>query len=234
MKKILCILLALVCAFSIVSCNNGNGGTNNDNNGGDNGGGEKIEIGNPLEEVVAASRPTKIVTKVTYVYPNDDQRSKYDLDGLYSLEINGSDSKFAYDYKLFAIPGEGEADVPVKSVVGTIYFKDGKIFVAEGEGWENISSQTVNKSFNLLKNRFKTYEKSEDEKTLTATITADNIEDVIGYSLSAKGDITVVVTTDGVYMRGVTISYKSAEGADVTIDTSYSYNDITIEFPTAE
>ncbi len=226
MKKILCVLIALCCAFSIVSCNT-NGGTGDSGDGGGN-----IEIGNPLEEVVAASQPTKIVTQLTYMFSGVHALAGQDLNGMYSLEIDGADSKFTYDYKRIASPAEGASDwiVPVS---GVIYFKDGKILLAEGDGWESISSETVNRKFDLNKNFFKTYEKSADEKTLTATLTSSNAESVLGYSVSAAGDITVVVTTDGVFMRGITISYVSTEGASVTINTSYSYNDITIEFPTA-
>lgn len=230
MKKILCILTALVCAFSIVSCT-GNGG--GDDNGGNNGGGAKVEIGNPLEEVVAASSPTKIVTRVTYIFRDGDPRYGADLNGDYSLEIDENNAIFTYDFNTIATPEEGLEDW-IKTVDGKIYFKDGKVSVTEGDEWDTISATTVNRKFELLKNRFKTYEKSEDEKTLTATITGSNIEGVIGYSISALGDISLVLTTDGVYMRGVTISYTSIEGANVTIDTSYSYNDITLDFPTAE
>ena len=222
MKKILCMLTALACAFSIVSCDALLGG-----NGGD---GVVGEIGNPLEEVVLASAPTKIVTKVSYVYPAGNNKYGWDLDGDYTLEIDGNNSIFKYDFNTTASIEEG-ADGSIKTVKGTIYFKDGMVLLAEGDAWESISAQTVNRKFTLVKNRFKTYEKSADEKTLTATITGSNIDSVIGYTLSAEGDITVVVTTDGIYMRSVTISYKSQDGANVTISTSYSYNQIILDFP---
>lgn len=228
MKKILCMLTALACAFSIVSCNVG-GGTGD---GGDNGG-PKVEVGNPIEDVVVASSPTKIVTKVTYLYPDGDIRYGTDLNGDYSLEIDGDDAIFRYDYNTFATIEEG-ADNWIKTVAGTVYYKDGKVSVTDGEVWDAIPAIAVNRRFQLLKNHFKTYEKSEDEKTLTATITGSNIAGVIGYEISAIGDISFVLTTDGIYMRSITISYTSLEGAVVTIDTSYSYNEITLDFPSAE
>ena len=224
MKKILCVLIALCCAFSIVSCNNNGGGTSNPGDGGN------TEIGNPLEDVVAASQPTKIVTQLAYMFSGVHDLAGQDLNGMYSLEIDGADSKFTYDYKRLATPEDGASDYIVP-VSGAIYFKDGKILLAEGNEWESISAETINQKFNLNKNLFKTYEKSTDEKTLTATLTSSNAEYVLGYSVSAAGDVTVVVTTDGVFMRGITISYVSTQGANVTINTSYSYNDITIEFP---
>lgn len=228
MKKILCMLTALICAFSIVSCNNGGGTEDGGNEGGPN-----IEIGNPIEDVVAASSPTKIVTKVTYIYPDGDARYGADLNGDYSLEIDGNDAIFRYDYNTFATVEEG-ADSWIKTVAGAVYYKDGKVSVTEGEEWDAIPAMPVNRKFELLKNHFKTYVKSEDEKTLTATITGSNIEGVLGYEISAIGDISFVLTTDGIYMRSITISYTSLEGAAVTIDTSYSYNDITLDFPSAE
>ena len=218
MKKILCLLIALSCAFSLIACGDGDGGT--------------PEIGNPLEEVVASSAPTKIVTLVTYAFADTDPRSEADLNGTYVLEMNGSDSIFTYDYNTFATPEEGLDDW-VKNISGKIYVKDGQVST-DGVEWEAASAETINTKFNLVKDSFKTYTKSADEKTLTATITGDNIESVIGYEISATGDITVVVTTDGYYMRSVVISYTSTEGASVIIDTSYSYNELTLNFPAAE
>lgn len=218
MKKILCLLIALACAFSLVACNGG--------------GDDDIEIGNPLEEVVTSSNPTKIVTLVTYAYPESDPRSEADLNGRYVLEIDGADSIFTYDYNTFASVEEGLDDW-VKTISGTIYQQNGQIST-DGDEWEAVSAETINTKFNLVRDSFKTYTKSADEKTLTATITGENIESVIGYAIAADGDITVVVTTDGYYMRSVVITYKSQQGANVTINTSYSYNDLTLDFPSAE
>ena len=220
MKKILCMLVALACVFSIVACDF-SGGSNNDGN--------QIEIGNPLEEVVSASKPTKVVSLTKYLYPESHPFANEDFDGFYSLEIDGEDAIFSYDYKTLAAVEDVE-DGPIKPVVGHIYFKGGKIST-DGDAWEVVSPETLTFTLNLLKNRFKTYEKSEDEKTLTATITSENLETVIGYKLSADGDISFVLKTDGVFLRRITISYKSVTGADVIIDTSYTYNDITLDFP---
>ena len=220
MKKILCMLIALACVFSIVACDFSGGNSNDD---------PKTEIGNPLEKVVSASKPTKVVSQVKYLYPESHAFSKINFDGFYSLEIDGEDSIFSYDYKVPATVEEA-ADGPVKPVSGKIYVKGGKIST-DGDEWEVVSPETVTHSLNLLKNRFKTYEKSADEKTLTATITAENLKSVIGYSLAADGDISFVLKTDGIFLRHITISYKSTSGAEVSIDTSYTYNDITLDFP---
>lgn len=212
MKKILCLLVALACVFSVVSCS---------------GGGAGPEVGNPLEDVVAASNPTKIVTQVRYSY-SDSALTELNLDGFYSLEIDGEDSIFAYTHKVPAAIGEAEG--PVKTIEGKIYCKDGKTSV-DGDAWDVISADTVDAKLALVKGRFKTYEKSEDEKTLNATITGENIKSIIGYAISSDGDISFVLKTNGVYLTRITISYKSISGADVIIDTSYTYNDVELEFP---
>ena len=220
MKKILCMLTALLCVFSIVACDLGS--TPGD------------EIGNPLEQVVAASNPTEVVTQVIYSFPGSSQLSEYNgkLNGYYKLEIDGSNSVFEYRFGTLATPEDLEPD-GVLEYDGVFYCKDGKTSF-NGDRWEVISADTVNAKLNIVKSRFKTYEKSEDEKTLTATITGANIASVIGHSISADGDISFVLKTNGIYLTGITISYKSTTGADVTIDTSYTYNEINLDdrFPT--
>ena len=222
MKKFLCILIALIAvgAIAFVAFN-------------------MLDTGNtepttPLEDVVSASSPTKIVTMVTYLYLDGPLRSA-DLDGEYTLEIDGENAKFIYDYNVPAeAPVDGVfADNWIETKSGVLYFRDGKLS-GDGENWDVVAPDSMKNGLNLVKNRFKTYVKSADEKTLTATFSADNAETVLGHGVSADGDITLVVTTDGVYMRSVVISYKTASGANVTINTSYSYNDITIDFSNAE
>ena len=221
MKKILCMLTALPCVFSIVACDL-SGGTNGD------------EIGNPLEQVVAASNPTEVVTQVIYSFPSSNPLSEYNgkLNGYYKLEIDGSDSIFEYNFGTLATPEDMEPDGIVE-YNGVFYCKDGKSSF-NGDEWEVISADKVDAKLNLVKSRFKTYEKSADEKKLTATITGANIESIIGHTISADGDISFVLKTNGIYLTGITISYKSTTGADVTIDTSYTYNEINLDdkFPT--
>ena len=230
------MLTALVCVFSLIACNTGNttnNNNNNDNNQNNNNqnNNNQVEIGNPLEEVVAASSPTEVVTQVTYSYPSSEKLSEFNgkLNGFYMLRIDDSDSIFDYEYRTLATPEEMIPD-GVKLVKGTLYCKDGKTSV-DGDSWSVITADTVNAQFTLVKGYFKTYEKSEDEKTLTATITGENIANIIGHELSANGDINFVLKTNGIYLTGIEINYKSLSGADVFINTSYTYNDIELEFP---
>ena len=218
MKKILCLLTALVCVFSIVAC---------DLLGIPSGG----EVGNPLEDVVAASKPTEVVTQVTYSYPTQSQLSEFNgkLNGFYVLKNDGENSILEYEYRTLAKPEELEPD-GIKVISGTFYCFDGKTSV-DGDEWDVVSADTVNVKLELVKGRFKTYEKSEDEKTLTATITGQNIESIIGHRLSADGDVSFVVKTNGIYLTGIEISYTALSGASVVINTSYTYNELDLEFP---
>ena len=214
MKKITWLAAVLLCVLSIAACSM-----------------PSDEVGNPIEDVVAASNPTEVITQVVYMYPNTNPLSEYNrsLGGFYTLKINGADSIFSYNFAIPASPEDMSED-GINYIEGTLYCKDGKTSV-DGDTWTAISADTVNAKLNLIRSSFKTYEKSKDEKKLTATITGDNMESVIGHKLSAVGDVNFVLKTNGIYLTAIEISYKSTSGADVIINTSYTYGTVELEFP---
>ena len=222
MKKILCLMLVLSFAFALASCNNG---------GDDDKTPETDTAAKTLEEIVADSTPTKVKTYVDFVYPDKSPLAEYAIGGEYVLEVEGSDAIFTYSYTRLAELGEG--DDMIVSEEGTVYYKDGK-FSADGETFGAGVATPTDGKFNLVRSAFKSYTKSEDGKTLSAIATADNMRSVLGVDLEAEGDVTVIVTTNGVYLTKVTMTYMKADGAKVVIETSYTYNPLDLVFPGEE
>lgn len=219
MKKLLSLLLIFACVLtSAVGC----------------GGGENPEPTETktLEEIVNSSVPTKVVTRVTYKYPEEHALAKYTLGGIYSLETDDGNAILTYDYTRFATV-EDMADSMTVNVVGAIYSKDGK-FSTDGENWENGTAQGLIIKFDIKAENFTTYEKSKDGRTLTATVSGDGLENVLGYKVSASGDVTVTVKTNGVYLTSIVLAYTTESGANALVETSYSYSDLTLVFPGEE
>lgn len=217
MKKILCILVALACVLTVVSCNNSSS--------------DGATVKNTVEEAVALSSPTKVVSLLTYKLPEGHLLYEYndDLSGTYTLVTDGENSIFDYSYGTPAGVDEDNGS-PIKKVEGVIYYKDGKVST-DGDAWTASSAESVTTKFNLSRGYFKTYTKSEDGLVLTATATGDNMEYVIGHKIPAASDVSVIVTTNGVYLTMVEIRYTTSNGAEVYIQTSYSYNNVELEFP---
>jgi uncharacterized lipoprotein YehR (DUF1307 family) len=200
MKKIICLLLAVICVVGLVSC------------------GEKA----PVDEIIEKSDPTKITTMVSYI--GEDT-----LNGTYVNEIDGNKSKFTYEFERRALVSEMN-DGKIKTVSGAIYYKDGKISKNEGDSWEEVATGAGNYKLNLAKENFKSYEYTEDGNSVNAVLAEDKAQDVLGVAIDTDGDITVKITTNGTYLYGVDISYTSADGASVTIRTSYTYSPVTLDF----
>ena len=179
MKKLLSILLILACVFACVGC------------------GEDEDPANPdaktLEQIVNESTPTKVVTNVTYKYPEGHALAAYTLGGLYSLEMDDGNAILTYDYTRFATV-EDMANSMVVNVNGAIYSKDGK-FSTDGVNWQNGTAEGLTLKFDIKSENFTTYTKSADGRTLTATVSGDGLENVLGFKVSATGDVTVTVKT---------------------------------------
>ena len=103
MKKILCLLLSLVCVFMLFSC-----------------GEAELTAGEKFVEIINSKSPTKITTLHTYTLASGESASSKLV-----TEIEGSDSITTYTTERFATLAESaEGDVVRKE--GVIYYKDGK------------------------------------------------------------------------------------------------------------
>ncbi len=190
------ILLAIACIFALASC-----------------GEEEVSL---LAQIVEDANPSRVKT-LTVVITDEDV-----FHGTYVTTIDGDDFAFDYSYEKYADVADASSSY-IKLVEGTVYYKDGKYSV-DGENWSvekpDVDSQSV--TLNLDDANFNDYILSEDQRSLVATFTSENSELVLGRKISAVGDITLVVKTNGVYLTTISISYTSELG-EVRIDTSYAY-----------
>lgn len=207
MKKLICLLLALVCSVALFSC----GGS---------------DVPAPLA-LAAEAEPTRITTLVSYTSKVNDEDVK--LNGNYQMEVNGSDSIFTYSYERMATIQEAN-DGDIKTIAGKIYYKDGQ-YSTDGEEWESEAPTAIRMNLNLKAEYLTDVTVSEDTQTLTAKVSGENIKNVLGIeNLGAKGDVSITVKTNGVHLTEVDVAYTTSSDAAVTVRTSYSYNPVTLDF----
>lgn len=209
MKKtlsfILVLSLAVGCVFAFASCK------------------KKSEI----YGLAAAANPTKTVTLVTYTAENGDE-----LHGDYTMEVEGNNSIFTYEYQRYRTVEDGAADDSterIKTVDGVIYYKDGK-FSFDGDAWETEVPTASSIKFDLNADYLTSVSINDTDTELKAELTPDNAMKVLGVDLKANGNAKITVKTNGVSLSQVIIEYTTADGAFVTIDTTYTYNAIALDF----
>lgn len=203
MKRIISVLLVVICVFSLFSC------------------GEADDV----ISIVNSSKPTKITTQTTYNSENDT------LVGSFVTTVNGSDSELVYEYQRYATVEEGvsadDPDAYIKTLSGVVYYKDGK-YSTDNENWttEAPDATAMQVKLNLTEKNLGNYKVSKDGKTLTATTTADKASKMLGVTISANSDVEIVIKHDGTSLRSITVSYSTENAEYVEISTSYSYNKI--------
>lgn len=208
MKKIISLLLLLACTIGFVACSPATTP-------------EKKDI---FSLAQSSASPTRIVTDVTY--QEKDGGSTYG--GHYVTESEGQNAIMTYEYTRPARLDEA-AESETKTVKGTMYYKDGKVST-DGDAYETEAFTFTGGAFNLDRTLLTDIRISEDERTLTAVIAAENAEKVLGAALQAEGAITLTVKSNGVYITNVNITYTSPSGAAVAVRTSRSYNTIKLDF----
>ena len=228
MKKIVCLLLLITCMFAICSCDVGSlGGLLGD--GGDSG----LDLGfgfnepvSSMPEIIAGSKPVTVTTLISY--QGEDL-----LEGRYVTKTDGTHSVFEYEYDRYATVAE-MSPTRIKTVNGKVYYRNGQVFATEGEGWVSSDiNQIVDFNLRIDEANFATYKLTNGGKTLNGTVKPENSEIVLGSAIAATGDIAVEIITNGTYLYYINISYTSANGAAVTINTSYEYSPVVVEVPGA-
>ncbi|MBQ1260778.1 MAG: hypothetical protein IIX96_02070 [Clostridia bacterium] len=203
MKKIIVLLLAFACTFSLFAC--GEGGAE------------------AFVEIVNASEPTKIITQTSYT------TSEYTLSGRFETEISGGDFVFTYDYQRLATIEEGVADGDnmnyIKPVAGKVYYKEG-LYSTDNESWTTEIPETgaIQVFLKLNAKKLGKCYISDDGKTLVATVTPENAEAMLGVELGATEDgVEMTIKHDGALLREIVVEYATENAKSVIITTSYSY-----------
>ncbi len=205
MKKIVCLLLAITCVFCFASC-----------------GGEEVDPDQIFFDTVASSTPERIKTLTSYTVEGEEP-----LNGTFETAKNGDGFVFSYSYQRYAeLKDASNPDITVEdgiaSAEGRVYYENGR-YSKDRETWfsESPAVMAGKIDLNLDKEALGSYVMNEEKTSLTATLTAEAAEAVLGIKLTGAGDVTVTVSTNGTYLTRVLVSYYT-ENAYVTINTSYS------------
>ena len=230
MKKILSMMLALLCIFSLVACG-GNGGTTPPT------GDQTSEDLDVFEAAAKGDSPTNITTLTSYKRKADGEEISFD--GSFVLLVNGNDSTLDYTYERFPLLSEQvSADQMTKQggvvISGAIGIQGGKSKQIGGavSAWatvipsmqENIAALRIQKD--LLP---ADYTLSEDGKKLSVSLTKEEALKSLGVVIDAS-EIAFEAETNGTFLSKVVISYVAESGASVRIATSYTYGPQTLNF----
>lgn len=225
MKKILSLMLALLCVFALVACGGGGGET-------PSGDPEATEL-DVFEAAAKGVAPTNITTLTSYK-TKDMFGDDVSFDGRFTLLVSGNESILDFKYQQFATV-EDNADDPIVTKEGAIAIQAGKSKVAIGDSmgnWEvvipsmqNIAALKIDKK--LLPSDYKL---SEDGKKLSVSLSKEEALASIGVVIDAASEIVLEAETNGTNLSMIVISYEAASGAQVRIASSYTYGPQTLDF----
>lgn len=184
-------------------------------------------------EIVNASVPTEIITLTTHNVKGEDP-----LSGRYETTVYEDGFRFSYDYNWFAKPVAGaDPNVFVENRKGEVYYYDGQYLVSFDGVWNGAipipDENTLKIKFDITEDKLDKdyFEISRDGKTFTANMTSEQAEEIFGIAVSADGDgVNITIVHDGANLRSISISYATDIMELVTIETSYSYDDVTSPF----
>ena len=234
MKKIIAMILALLCVFSIVSCKD-----------------DTEEVEKTPEELAieatldcyAASAPTKIVTKSV----RDFGANAYKLNGEYILVTGRIDGKIAtvrtYSQEQLLPVEDGAGSVivdPIQTFTGSEEYLEGKGRRTNGGTWIadglNFAPTAGSLSINITAENVTgiTYTEAKFNNVLSFTVAYDKVDEVFGTDADENSyfdndsDVKVTIINDGAVITRVTIEYTIDEDDEypaqsVIIDTVYTY-----------
>lgn len=213
MKKILSLILALSCVFTCIfamsSCNKGNEGA-----------------GDPDKaffDAVAASKATEIKTLTYYTVEGEEPfNGRFET----SIKENGD---FTYSYSYTEVAKLENVGDPTATIDGNrvtfadvIEYKGGRYYSADGTELPGIPADAEKQpKLNLSKDLLGEYVMNDTKTSLTATLSPQEAEAVLGVALGATSDVVIKISTNGTYLTLVSISYEK-DTAKCRIDTSYS------------
>lgn len=215
-KKLVCLLLLLTCSFALFACDG------EDTPPQDTPPAETQLPDAEFFEMVKNSDPNMISTVTT----TTDKNTKIPYNGKYDTYIEEDGSyRFEYEYQL-ALPVSLEnigKPSAVETKNGTILYKDG-LYSTDGENWGSAAPETdvLNVKLDLNRDYIGEYKMSKDGKTLTATVSAENAEKILGVKINATKDVVIKISTNGTYLSRIIVDYEN-KAATVKIDTSYAY-----------
>ena len=224
-KKLICMLLVLTCAFALFACGEDEPPVNNENgNGNQNENPPVVELPDAaFFELIENSDPNRITT----VTSTTDKSSKVGTvyNGIYDTVINADGSyKFDYSYEIMRTASLGNVGESSKETIsGSILAADGLYSVDGGQTWSGAipDVNVLNVKLDLNRDYLGEYRMSKDGKTLTATVSAENAQKILGIKISTTGNVTVKVESNGTYLAKISVSYEN-DNVAASIIASYS------------
>ena len=236
MKRIIAILLALCCVFSVVAC---------DNKGGDSTGGQELDTLAKFSAMFASSVPTKSVTEVT------EEFGGVTLNSVYTLTTGTANGKATsiYTSSVETLNSIENAELKLKktSKQEKWYYEGLGISTDKGRRWNadgvDFAPVAGSLALNLKEEYIEFYEYKVNDATetlylevtyeyattvLSAFLNDDQVidEDVYITVVAAGGRITSMQIEYCVYQHDVGSDDNSVVFDDmvVLIDVSYSYD----------
>lgn len=186
-------------------------------------GGEGGQTEYTLEDLIKDAGyydPAKVTTLVEYNRGGDTLR------GTYVTVVSGDVTTFNYEYERYATVEE-EAESRIVTSTGVITYKDGLVSTQVGDEkpseWAVVTPSGINTTKLDLNAAIDVAVMNEAKTTATFTLEGDLIEKVLGTALDAEGAVVLDVTVSNSYLSGVKLVYKTTAGADVIVNTSYTY-----------
>jgi hypothetical protein len=226
MKKIISIILVLMCAFALFSCGDENT--------------TDLTIAG-INEMYNATSPTKVDITTTQTF------GKYTLTGTSTLTTGIVDgfSATVYEYSQQQLrdveSGSGEDILdPIETVTGSWVYHEDLGYRENGGDWDitgdDFTPETGAIALNISKDTVKDFQNDAENKTVTFTVEAANTETVFGDAIAS--DVAVVIVYSGADITSVSLSYKitdpdknSHPEIAITVKAEYSYDSqvITID-----
>ncbi len=234
MKKILSLILILVCAFALFSC------------GGDDDDKPDFTTIEDLNKMYNAIAPSRVDTVATQTF------GKYTLTSTSTLKTGVAVDGFSvtlYTYskqQMRTVEDGSGVDVlkPIETVTGEWVYHEDKGYRENGGDWDatgvNFTPETGAIALNMTEETVKDYLADEETKTITFTVAAENIEAVFGVAFVdlETEEISVTITHSGADITSVSIAYTIINPENdehpeiaVTLTASYAYDsqEITID-----
>lgn len=250
LKKVICLLLVLALSAALFSCvaggvadngsENGDSAERDDNNLDNQQEPEdkeeskdsdkeliddkgNVDIANEITffSNVNKSNPNVIVTKTSSNHSKLGACEGYFVTTIYADD----DYTFYFDYSKFNKIGEGP--IIEKIPADTVICKNGE-YVLESTGasvWAVPDVLAMGLMLNIDKDYLGNYTINETADKLTTTVNSQQAYNIFGVEIDASA-ITLIITTDGTHLSGITLEYKIGE-VTTQINTSYTYENLT-------